>query len=403
MSDNSYRYAPETAVVRAFVDPELATQAISPSMVMSVNHCFDPQQGAFSAQGLEDLSEAPYLYAGWSNPTVDQLEQRLAHLEGAEACLATATGMAAISGLFLSLLKHGDHLIISDVCYAGVYEFATQVLPDYGVEVTAVDTSDITQVLNALQKNTKLVHIETPSNPLLTLTDIRSLANGLKNSGTLLSVDATFSTPVITKPLSFGADIVVHSLTKFINGHGDVLGGAILGSRSLLNQIRSRAGVYLGATLSAQSAWLIMRGMETLYPRMKTLCSSAHEIANWLEKQPRVLRVLYPGLASHHQFALAQQQMALFGGIIAFQVDDIDLIQQRFAQESHVFYYAFSIGHQGSLAVAMKTDELDQSTYHFTAEKLAAFRSFAGDGVIRLSIGLEATEDLLRELEHLLR
>ncbi|WP_342609858.1 PLP-dependent aspartate aminotransferase family protein [Vibrio tritonius] len=403
MSAKSNRYTPETAAVRAFVDPEMGTQAISPSMVMSVNHCFDPQQGAFSAQGLEDLSEAPYLYAGWSNPTVDQLEQRLAHLEGAEACLTTATGMAAIAGLFLSLLKQGDHLIISDVCYAGVYEFATQVLPDYGIDVTAVDTSDITQVLSEVRKNTKLVHIETPSNPLLTLTDIKALASELKKSGTLLSVDATFSTPVITKPLAFGADFVVHSLTKFINGHGDVLGGAILGSKSHLNQVRARAGVYLGATLSAQSAWLIMRGMETLYPRMKTLCSSALSLATWLEHHPRVKRVLYPGLASHHQFELAQQQMAIFGGIIAFQVDDIDLIQQRFVNESHVFYYAFSIGHQRSLAVAMKTDELDQSTYHFTEEKRAAFRAFAGDGVIRLSIGLEATEDLQQELEHLLR
>lgn len=394
---------PETLLLREGTDPEAITQAIVPNIVMSVNHTFQPEQGSFSAQGVGDVTEATYLYAGWSNPTVRLLEQRLAVLEQAQDALVTASGMAAITGMFLSLLKAGDHIIISDVCYAGVYEFAMQELPKWGVEVSIANTSNIDNVLSLIRPSTKLVHAETPSNPLLRLTDIQALAKQLKLQGVLLSVDATFSTPVITRPIALGADLVVHSLTKFINGHGDVLGGVVLASEVLIKRLRAFAGVYLGAHISAQSAWLIMRGMETLYPRMRTLCDNAQKVANWLESHPRVQRVLYPGLESHQQYSLAKRQMKLFGGIIAFQVDNISLIEQRFANESQLFYYAFSIGHQRSLAVVMRTDELDKSTYHFTPEQREAFCQDAGEGVVRLSIGLEAPEDLLADLTYLLR
>ncbi|MCG6217579.1 trans-sulfuration enzyme family protein [Vibrio furnissii] len=395
--------SPQTQAVHAMIAADPSTAAIAPNMVMSVNHVFDPAHGAFSAQGVGDVADAPFLYAGWTNPTVRLLEQRLAVLEQAEDAMATATGMAAISAVFLSLLRAGDHLIISDVCYAGVYEFATQILPLYGIEVSVVDTTCTETVQRALRKSTKLVHIETPCNPLLRLTDIAALATLLQAHGVLLCADSTLSTPVITRPLTLGADIVVHSLTKFINGHGDVLGGGVLGSKLLIQKIRSLAGIYLGATLAAQSAWLIMRGMETLYPRMQTVCETAQCIAQWLENHPRVTRVLYPGLASHPQFSLAQQQMEHFGGIIAFQVDDIDLIEQRFANESAMFYYAFSMGHQRSLAVVMRTDDLDASTYRFTPEQKAHFCRDAGQGIVRLSIGLESATDLIRDLELALR
>lgn len=400
---NPETFAPETLAVHAAIRPDPHTNAIAPNIVMSVNHSFLPNEGAFSAQGMEDLSDSPFLYAGWTNPTVRLLEQRLAILEQAEDGLATASGMAAVTAVFMSLLKAGDHLVISDVCYAAVYEFATQVLPQYGIEVTVVDTSCIKNVQSALRSSTKLVHIETPCNPLLRLTNIQELSLLLKSRGILLSADSTFSTPVITQPIALGADLVIHSLTKFINGHGDVLGGCVLGSKALISKLRSVAGVYFGASLSAQSAWLIMRGMETMYPRMKTLCESAHTIANWLENHPKVLRVLYPGLESHQQFSLAKRQMAFYGGIIAFQVEDIELIEQRFAHESKMFYYAYSIGHQRSLAVVLKTDDLDKSTYRFSPEQKANFCRDAGKGVVRLSIGLESPVDLIRDLSHLLR
>ncbi len=398
-----YQLTPETLAVHGAIRPDPSTKAIAPNIVMSVNHSFMPDEGAFSAQGVGDVSEAPFLYAGWTNPTVRLLEERLAILENAEDALATATGMAAISAVFMSLLKAGDHLVISDVCYAAVYEFATQVLPTFGIEVSVVNTSCIKSVQSVLRSSTKLVHIETPCNPLMRLTDIKSLSSVLKQYGVLLSADSTFSTPVITRPLDLGADLVIHSLTKFINGHGDALGGAVLGCKSLVQRIRAIAGVYFGASLSAQSAWLIMRGMETIYPRMKTMSDTALTIANWLENNPKVLRVHYPGLESHQQFDLAKQQMNYFGGIIAFQVEDIELIEQRFAHESTMFYYAFSIGHQRSLAVVLKTDDLDQSTYRFTPEQKADFSREAGKGVVRLSIGLESPVDLIRDLTHLLR
>lgn len=175
--------APETLAVHAAVRPDPQTKAIAPNIVMSVNHSFLPNDGAFSAQGMQDLADAPFLYAGWTNPTVRLLEERLAILEQAEDGLATASGMAAITAVFMSLLKAGDHLVISDVCYAAVFEFAIQVLPQFGIEVSAVDTTCTTNVQKALRENTKLVHIETPCNPLLRLSDIKALSSLLKSRG----------------------------------------------------------------------------------------------------------------------------------------------------------------------------------------------------------------------------
>jgi methionine-gamma-lyase len=393
----------ETLAVSAGLKPDPVTQAISPNISMSVNNCFVPGDGSFSANGLGDLTDAPFLYAGWTNPTVRQLEMRLAALEASDDAYATATGMAAMSALFFSLLKSGDHLIISDVCYAGINELALNVLPTFGIEVTMVNLSKLEALDAAIRPNTKLVHAETPCNPLLRLTDLKALAEKLKSRKILLSVDSTFATPVITKPIELGADLVVHSLTKFINGHGDVLGGCVVGSKTLISMIRAKAGVYLGASLSAHSAWLIMRGIDTLYPRMAMMSASAHQIANWLETHPRVTSVVYPGLASHPQADLAQQQMALGGAVIVFQVDDLDLIEQRFAHESRLFYYAFSIGHQRSLAVLMKTDSLMATTYQLSDDQEQDYYRFAGHGVFRLSIGLESAPDLIGDLAHVLR
>lgn len=394
---------PASLALSAGLEPDPFTNAIAPNISMSVNNSFIPGDGAFSANGITDLTEAPFLYAGWTNPTVRQLEQRLAALENTDDAYATATGMAAMAAIFFSLLKAGDHLIISDVCYAGINELALQVLPSYGIQVSAVNLSRINEVAAEIRPNTKLVHAETPCNPLLRLTDLKALSGLLKARNILLSVDSTFATPVITCPIDLGADLVAHSLTKFINGHGDALGGCVTGRKELIAAIRARAGVYLGASLSAQNAWLIMRGIDTLFPRMQTMCASAQRIAEWLESQPRVKSVIYPGLASHPQYELAQQQMGLGGGIVVFQTDDIDIIAERFAQESQIFHYAFSIGHQRSLAVLMKTDELMASTYQLTAAQIADYRKYAGDGVFRLSIGLEAPDDLIDDLEFILR
>jgi methionine-gamma-lyase len=393
---------PETRALDAglLIDP--ATGAIAPNISMSVNNVLMPGDGAFSADGVEDLAALPYLYARWTNPTVRQLEQRLASVEGGEDALASATGMAAIAGMLLTLLKAGDHLIVSDVCYAGAAELTQRVLPDFGVEVTAVNMARLDLVEAAIRPNTRLIHCESPVNPILRLVDLKALSAIAARHGVLTSVDSTFATPVATRPLSLGVDLVIHSLTKFINGHGDALGGAVIGRKELVAQIRGRAGVYLGAALPAQSAWLIMRGIDTLYPRMRMASETALAVANFLESHPQVERVLYPGLASHPQHDLARRQMDVFGGMIGFRTRNPKATASRLAERLRVAHYAFSLGHQRSLVVLMDTDEMMASTYRLAGEALADYRAYAGDGLFRLSIGLETPADIIADLDQAL-
>ncbi|SIQ85869.1 methionine-gamma-lyase [Rhizobium sp. RU20A] len=382
------------------IDP--STGAIAPNVSMSVNNALAPGDGAFSADGVADLADLPYLYARWTNPTVRQLEQRLAALEGAEDALATATGMAAIAGTLLTFLKAGDHLVVSDVCYAGAVELTQRVLPDLGIAVTPVNMARLDAVAAAIRPNTRVIHCESPVNPILRIVDIAAVSALAHQAGAVLTIDSTFATPVATRPLSLGADLVIHSLTKFINGHGDVLGGAVIGRRALVAKIRGRAGVYLGATLSAQSAWLILRGIDTLYPRMRTICESAGAVATFLETHPEVEQVVYPGLVSHPQHELAARQMTVFGGMIGFRTRDPKAAAARLAERLRIVHYAFSLGHQRSLVVLLDTAEMMASTFRLSGEALEDYRAFASDGLFRLSIGLETAADILADLDQAL-
>jgi len=397
-------FGPATLALNGGLERDPITRAIAPNISMSVNNAFVPGNGAFSVDGIEDLTALPFLYAGWTNPTVRQLERRIAALEGADDALSTATGMAAAAAVFFTFLKAGDHLIISDVCYAGVYELARKVLPDYGIEVTGVNLSNIDELAAAIRPNTRLVHAETPCNPLLRLTDLSAVAEVTRAHGVLLVVDSTLATPAVTRPLEHGVDLVMHSLTKFINGHGDALGGCVAGRKELVERIRSRAGVYLGAAQSAQNAWLIMRGIDTLFPRIEAMSASAGKVAAFLQQHPAVTSVVYPGLASHPQRDLVQRQMRVPGAMITFQVRNLDETAHRIAREARVFDYAFSIGHQRSLAVLLKTGDLmTGATFALNPAQLADYRRYAGAGVLRLSIGLEDTQDLIEDLDHVLR
>jgi cystathionine gamma-synthase len=394
---------PETMALDAGLMIDPATRAIQPGISMSVNNLVVPGEGAFSADGVADLTALPYLYARWSNPTVRALESRLAALEGAEDALATATGVAAVAAVFLTFLKAGDHLIVSDVCYAGANELARRILPDFGIEVTAVNLSRPEDLKAALRPNTRLVHCETPCNPILRLTDLREISEIAHAQGALVSVDSTLATPVSTRPLMLGADLVLHSLTKFINGHGDALGGIVAGRRDLIAKMRGRAGVYLGASMPAMNAWLILRGVDTLFPRLRQINETAGRLARWLEGHPAVTRVIYPGLASHPQHDLARRQMEHFGGVIAFQTARPQAMARQLALRLKVAHYAFSLGHQRSLVVLLDTVEMMTSTYGLTGSQLEDYRAFAGDGVFRLSVGLEAPEDLIADLDQALR
>ena len=394
--------APATRALDAGLRPDPVTGAIAPSLVASVNNVFVPGSAGFSAEGA-DLTEQPFLYARWTNPTVRALEDRLAGLEGAEDALATATGVAAAVAVFLTLLKAGDHLILSEVCYAGVYELATRVLPDLGIAATPVDLTDLSAVRAAIRPETRLIHAETPCNPILRLTDLAALSALARSAGVVVSVDSTLATPVVTRPLDHGVDLVIHSLTKFMNGHGDALGGAVIGRRDLISRIRSRAGVYLGASLSAQNAWLILRGLDTLYPRMRTACATAGVLADWLAAHPGVVRVVWPGADSHPQRALARAQMALGGGMIAFQArGDAAALAARMAERFRILHYAFSLGHQRSICVQIGTDEIQRSTFRMEGAALDRWRDWAGEGVFRLSVGLEDPADLIADLDRAL-
>jgi methionine-gamma-lyase len=388
---------PATAALNGGLMPNPVTGAIQPDISMSVNNVFAPGSAGFSAEGA-DLGELPFLYARWTNPTTRALEARLAALEGAEDALTTATGVAAIAATFLGLLKSGDHLIVSEVCYAGAFELATRILPDLGIEVTPVNLSDLEATRAALRPNTRLIHAESPCNPILRLTDLAALASLAHEAGALLSVDSTLATPVSTRPLDLGVDLVIHSLTKFMNGHGDALGGAVIGRKALISALRARSGVYLGATLSAQNAWLILRGLDTLYPRIRTASANAQRLAGWLEAHPKITRVIYPGLPSHPQYTLAQAQMALPGGMIAFQASDPQAMSHQLADRLQIIHYAFSLGHQRSICVLIPTEDIQTSTFRMQGPALARYRAWAGDGLFRLSVGLEDPEDLIEDL-----
>lgn len=384
------------------IDP--TTRAASPSIVPSVTYLIPPELAGkgFDADG-EAQAEASYIYARWANPTARQLEAKVASIEGAQDCISFSSGMAAATALFLTLLKTGDHLVISNVAYVGVSEFARQKLPGFGIQVTLVDSSDLDQVRAAMRPNTKLVYIETPANPTLRLADIGGCAAIAREFEALLAVDSTFATPLATRPIELGADIVMHSLTKYMCGHGDALGGALAGSKALIRMIREDSGVRLGATLSAFNAYLIMRGIDTLALRMPAHEASAMTVARFLEAHPRVSRVMYPGLPSHPQHALAARQMANFSGMLTFQVRGDGLaLASKMAGGVRVFHYAVSLGHQRSLIVYLETNDVNGRSFQLEGAAYQQLRTLMGDGVFRVSIGLEDPADLIEDLRQVL-
>jgi cystathionine beta-lyase/cystathionine gamma-synthase len=344
--------------------------------------------------------QPPHVYTRWSNPSLRTLEEKMAALEGAEAGVAFASGMAAVSGVLFTFLGSGDHVVASDVCYAGTVELMGLHLGRYGIDVSLVDTSDPEAVRRALRPNTKLVYIETPANPILRLTDIAALADVAHGAGAPLVVDSTFATPVLQRPLALGADFVLHSMTKYLGGHGDALGGIVLGGREGADRIRDGMLIHLGGAMSPFNAWLINRGLATLSLRMRQHQDSALAVARFLEQHSKVRRVLYPGLESHPQHDLARRQMSGFGGMVTVQMD-MDTAM-NLVQKVRVFTYATSLGDYQSLLFYYPTDMYVDSAAYLDAEQKAAIREWAGDGIMRISIGLEDPEDLIADLDQAL-
>jgi len=389
----------QTLAIHGGENPDPATGASTPALVMSSTFMVD-EEISFSANNL--TAETPFVYTRWDNPTTRQLEQKLAILEQAEACIAFASGMAASAAVMLAHLSQGDHLIISNTNYPGTAEFARETLTRLGVEVTPVDTTEADEIRNAMRDNTRMVWLETPSNPLLRIADIAAAAGIAHEQDALLVVDSTFASPIATRPLNLGADLVLHSLTKYIGGHGDAMGGSVCGSQALLGPLRGEALVHYGGVISPFNAWLIMRGMATLPLRMRCHEANAHAVASFLEAHDKVEKVLYPGLESHPQHALARTQMENFSGMISFRTANPKAIAQRMMQNLEVIHYAVSLGHHRSLVYLMQTADLIGSSYRLEGDELDKYRDVAGEGIFRLSIGLEDSADLIRDLEAVL-
>ncbi len=389
-----------TIAVHAGEAPDPVTGASAPNIVMSSTFVVDEPIG-FSAHDMG--ADTPYLYTRWTNPTVDQLEAKIAALEEAEACACFASGMAASAAVLLGLLGAGDHLVISDTNYAGTAELARDTLPRLGIEVTPVDTSDLEAVAGAMRPETRMVWVETPANPILRLADIAAIAGITRGRGALLAVDSTFATPVATRPLALGADLVVHSLTKYICGHGDAMGGAAAGAADLVERLVTGARVHHGGALSPFNAWLILRGAATLPLRMRAHEEGALAVARFLEAHPRVARVVYPGLESHPQHALARRQMENFSGMLAVQVPGGADVARRMMDGLEVFHYAVSLGHHRSLVYWLGTEDLMRSSFRLQGPQRESYERFAGAGVLRISVGLEDPEDLCADLDRVLR
>lgn len=397
----NFPVGPQTLAIHAGEEPDPITKASSPNLVMSTTFVVDADTG-FSVENLQEND--PWVYTRWGNPTVDQLEVKLAALEEGESAIAFGSGMAAITTLLFHLLRAGDHAIISDVAYAALSEITKDMIPEYNIEITKVNTSDEESIRNAIRTNTKLIYIETPCNPIIRLTDIRKVAEIAHAAGAYLIVDSTFATPAATKPLKLGADFVIHSLTKYIGGHGDALGGIIIGSQEYLTPLRKKTAIRFGGVLSPFNAWLILRGIATFPIRMRIHEENALKVATFLESHPKIERVIYPGLPSHPQYELAKRQMNNFSGMLTFRVKNGSEQARVFAEKLQIIHYAVSLGHHRSLIFYMNSKDLLQTTFRFdTPEQISSWKEYAGDGLFRLSVGLEDADDLIKDLEQALK
>lgn len=323
------------------------------------------------------------------------LQEKLASLEGGEDCIVLSSGVAALSGLFFSLLQSGDHVVFSNVTYIAAYRLLNELFNNkFQVETTIVDTTDLDAVRAAIRPNTKLIHIETPGNPTLTVCDIVEIAKIAHENGALLSVDNTFASPYNQRPVELGADFSVESLTKYVNGHGDAMGGAIIGKKEYLDVIRAQAQVNLGGTISPFNAWLIMRGSVTLPLRMRQHNESALKVAKWLEVQPGIRFVAYPGLESSKGYEIAKRQMSPgFGGVLSFGLNADHDTHNQFVSHLKVVTSAVSLGHDESLIAFLGED--DERQYLYPEE--------FHNGFFRFSVGLEDVEDIIEDLRQALQ
>lgn len=387
------QYHLETLAVRAGT---LTTEFGENSEALFLNSSFRFKNAAQAAARFGG-TEPGNIYSRFTNPTVTMFQDKLAALEGAEQCVATASGMSAILACIMGMCSAGDHVVASRSIFGTSVQLFTNILKRWGLEVTLVSLTDLDAWQAAIQPNTKLFFAETPSNPLTEIGDIAKLAAIAHATGAYLAVDNCFCTPALQQPLKLGADIVIHSATKYIDGQGRVLGGAVLGSKALMEPVYGFLRT-AGVTMSAFNAWVFVKGLETLQVRMEAHAARASALAQWLEQQPGVERVFYPGLSSHPQYALAQQQQRLGGGIVSFEV------KPRAGQTGQEAAWALIdatrlISITANLGDAKSTITHPATTTHSRVSAEARAQAGLKDNLVRIAVGLEHVEDLKADLQ----
>jgi methionine-gamma-lyase len=377
-----------TTVVHAGEDPKANLGSLSVPIYQSAVFTFpDAEQGAAIHEG----EQPGYFYGRMGNPTQSALETALCQIEGGEAALALASGMAAVTTTLMTLLRSGDHIVAPESLYATTNALLDQLLTPLGVSVTYVDATDPGNYAAAIRPETRVAYLESPANPTMKLVDIPAVVAIAKERGITTVMDNTFATPFNQRPLTFGVDIVVHSATKYLGGHGDLMAGALIGKREVVERARWQTNKILGGVIGPQTAWLILRGIKTLALRMERHNANALAVATFLSGHPKVRAVHYPGLPSHPDYALACRQMAGFGGMLAFDVGGVEE-GRRLVNTVRLCSLAVSLGDVSTLI------QHSASMTHASVPRERRLAVGITDGLLRLSVGIERAEDIIADL-----
>ncbi|HHY34978.1 MAG TPA: methionine gamma-lyase [Firmicutes bacterium] len=380
----------ETKVMHVGHEPDPYTGSITTPIYQTSTFVFpNVDEGAARFRGERE----GYIYTRLGNPTVAALERCVSALEGAEKGLAFASGMAAISALFLAILKSGDHVIADRCIYGSTHTFLAATLTRFGVEVDFVDCSDTAQVAASVKPNTRVIYFETPANPMMKMVDMEAVTRLAKPRGIITVVDNTFMSPYFQRPAEWGVDIVIHSATKYLGGHGDVLGGLIVGRAELIDLVRTTTQKDVGGIMSPFDAWLILRGIKTLAVRMERHEKNAMKVAEFLEKHPAVKRVYYPGLPSHPQYAIGKKRMTGFGGMMSFELKGGFEAGRTLMDSVKLCHLAVSLGETSTLI------EHPASMTHSVLTPEQRQAAGISEGLVRLSVGLEHPDDIIADLQ----
>ena len=384
MKDNKFK----TKAIREGYQPT-QEQEHSAAIFLTSSFRFDSAEQA--AKRFDDKDQGN-IYSRFTNPSVDAFQDKLAALEGAEQCLATASGMSAIFATIMTLLKPGEHMVASRGMFGTTIVLLNTVIQKFGIEVTFVDLPNLNDWKNSVQTNTKLFMLETPSNPLGEVVDLRALSAISKKNNIILAVDNCIMTPALQKPLALGADLVIHSATKYIDGQGRCLAGAIVGNNKLIDEISSFARS-TGPTLSAFNAWIVFKGLETLSLRMKAHCENAKKLAIWLNEQEFVKKVHYLGLESHPHHSIAKEQQSDYGGIVSFEVIGGRKEAFRLINNTKMISITANLGD------AKSTITHPATTTHVRLSDEEKQQSNISENLIRISVGLEDIEDIIADIK----